>query len=73
MIVFLELIRICWTFRDRSWYRRFPFLPFPPRNYLRWRMETAYGDKSLRNMRWKDIAAYARWHRQLRLHGHNSH
>ena len=30
--ILLELIRICWTFRDRGWYRRFPFLPFPPRD-----------------------------------------
>ncbi len=55
--VLLELIRICWTFRDKEWYRHFPFLPFPPRNYLLWRIETAYGDKSIKNMRWKDIAA----------------
>jgi len=73
VIVILELFRICWTFRDRGWYRRFPFLPLPPRNYLRWRMETAYGGKNLDNMRWKDIAAYARWRRELRLHGHDGH
>ena len=71
MTVLLELIRICWTFRDRRWYRRFPFLPFPPRDYLRWRMETAYGDKSLKKARWKDIVAYARWRRELRLRGHD--
>ncbi|MCY3756127.1 MAG: hypothetical protein OXG96_00225 [Acidobacteria bacterium] len=71
MIVLLELIRIGWTFRDRGWYRRYPFLPLPPRDYLRWRMETAYGDKSLGNARWKDIAAYARWRRELRLRGHD--
>lgn len=69
--VLLELIRICWTFRDRRWYRRFPFLPFPPKDYLRWRMETNYGDKSLSNLRWKDISAYARWRRELRLRGHD--
>ncbi len=71
MTILLELIRICWTFRDRRWYRRFPFLPFPPRDYLRWRMETNYGDQSLGNLKWKDIAAYARWRRELRLHGHD--
>ena len=71
MTILLELIRICWTFRDRRWYRRFPFLPFPPRDYLRWRMETNYGDQSLGNLKWKDIAAYARWRRELRLRGHD--
>jgi hypothetical protein len=65
--VLLELLRICWIFRNRKWYRRPPFLPLPPRNYLEWRIETAYGDKSLKNLRWQDIVAYARWHRAMRL------
>ncbi len=38
------LLRAAWAFRARGWYRRPPFLPLPPRSYLRWRMETAYGD-----------------------------
>jgi hypothetical protein len=65
--VLLELLRICWTFRHRTWRRRFPFLPLPPKNYLQWRIETAYGGKSFKNLRWQDIAAYARWHRAMRL------
>lgn len=39
-----HLLRAAWAFRARDWYRRPPFLPLPPRSYLRWRMETAYGD-----------------------------
>jgi hypothetical protein len=65
--IFIELLRICWTFRHRKWYRHLPFLPLPPKKYLQWRIETAYGDKALRNVRWQDIAAYARWHRAMRL------
>jgi hypothetical protein len=65
--ILLELVRICWTFRSRRWYRRFPFLPLPPKQYLQWRVETAYGDKGLENLRWQDIVAYARWHRSMRL------
>jgi len=38
------LIRAAWAFRARDWHRRPPFLPVPPRSYLRWRLETAYGD-----------------------------
>jgi hypothetical protein len=38
------LLRAAWAFRARGWLRRPPFLPLPPRSYLRWRMETAYGD-----------------------------
>ena len=33
-----------WAFRARDWYSKPPFLPLPPRSYMRWRMETAYGD-----------------------------
>jgi len=39
----------------------------PPKQYLQWRVETAYGDKGLENLRWQDIVAYARWHRSMRL------
>src|SRR2546430_7431012 len=42
----LDLARLAWSFRARDWYRRPPFLPLPPRDYLRWRMFTAYGDRS---------------------------
>ena len=38
------MLRASWAFRARNWYRRPPFLPIPPRDYLRWRLETAYGD-----------------------------
>ncbi len=41
----LDLVRLTWSFRARDWYRRAPFLPLPPREYLRWRMFTAYGDE----------------------------
>ena len=44
-----------------------PFLPLPPKQYLQWRIETAYGDKGVKNLRWQDIVAYARWHRAMRL------
>lgn len=39
-----HLLRAAWAFRARHWYRRPPFLPLPPRSYLRWRLDTAYGD-----------------------------
>src|SRR5207249_10950473 len=41
----LDLVRLTWSFRARDWYRRPPFLPLPPRDYVRWRMFTAYGDE----------------------------
>ena len=39
-----QLLRAAWAFRARDWFRRPPFLPLPPRSYLSWRLETAYGD-----------------------------
>lgn len=39
-----NLLRAAWAFRARDWHRRPPFLPIPPASYLRWRLETAYGD-----------------------------
>lgn len=38
------LLSAAWAFRARGWYRRAPFLPLPSREYMRWRLETAYGD-----------------------------
>ena len=39
-----HMLGAAWAFRSRGWWRRPPFLPVPPSAYLRWRMETAYGD-----------------------------
>jgi hypothetical protein len=39
-----DLVSAAWAFRRRGWYRRPPFLPLPSASYLRWRMDTAYGD-----------------------------
>jgi hypothetical protein len=54
------LVRISWRFRSRDWYRRFPFLPLPARDYLHWRMYTAYGDAA-RVPPADDVVRYARW------------
>lgn len=39
-----HLLGTAWAFRSRRWWGRAPFLPLPSRSYLRWRMETAFGD-----------------------------
>ena len=54
------LLRVGWRFRSRDWYRRFPFLPVPERDYVRWRMYTAYGDEGLVPPA-DDVVRYARW------------
>ncbi|NJD11542.1 MAG: hypothetical protein FIB01_14285 [Gemmatimonadetes bacterium] len=37
------MLHAAWRFRARGWWRRPPFLPLPPRAYLQWRLETAFG------------------------------
>ena len=38
------LLVMGWRFRRDRWWARAPFLPVPAREYIRWRMYTAYGD-----------------------------
>ncbi len=56
----VDLLRVAWRFRHRRWYRRFPFLPLPARDYVRWRMHTAYGDHDAVPSA-DDVERYARW------------
>ncbi|HVH67468.1 MAG TPA: hypothetical protein VM716_06335 [Gemmatimonadales bacterium] len=59
----VDLVRLAWSFRARGWYRRPPFLPLPPREYVRWRMFTAYGDEHAVPPL-ADIVRFARWRRE---------
>ena len=56
----VALLRVAWRFRKRRWYRIPPFLPLPPRDYVRWRMYTAYGDYDAVAPA-DDVERYARW------------
>lgn len=59
----VDLVRLAWSFRAREWYRRPPFLPLPPREYVRWRMFTAYGDEDAVPPV-EDVIRFARWRRE---------
>ncbi|MDZ7780494.1 MAG: hypothetical protein U5R14_11285 [Gemmatimonadota bacterium] len=60
-----SILRAAWAFRDRRWYRRFPFLPMPPSSYLRWRMETALGDpEAVPDL--DDLERYLAWSARMR-------
>jgi len=59
----VDLLRLMWSFRARDWYRRPPFLPLPPRVYMRWRMYTAYGDEAAVPPV-EDVVNFARWRRE---------
>ena len=56
----VALLRVGWRFRRNGWWRRAPFLPLPSRDYVRWRMHTAYGsDDAIPPA--EDVIRYARW------------
>lgn len=54
------LLGAAWRFRARGWWRRPPFLPVPPREYIDWRMHTAYGDDG-RLPSAEELERYVRW------------
>lgn len=60
----VDLWSLLWAFRARDWYRRIPFLPLPPREYLCWRMYTAYGDEAAVPPV-EDVIRFARWRREV--------
>lgn len=60
----VDLLRLVWAFRARDWYRRPPFLPLPPSEYMRWRMYTAYGDESAVPPV-EDVIRFATWRRRV--------
>ncbi|HSA56656.1 MAG TPA: hypothetical protein VLE53_13185 [Gemmatimonadaceae bacterium] len=55
-----DLLLVLWRFRRRRWFARPPFLPLPAREYVRWRMYTAYGDENAVPPV-DDMIRYARW------------
>ena len=48
-----------------GWWRRAPFLPLPSPDYLRFRLQTAYGGAGDRAPEPRDIVTYLRWCRSL--------
>lgn len=54
-----------WAFRSRHWYRRAPFLPLPSEAYMRWRLDTAYGDPEA-DPPVEDLLHFLRWARAMR-------
>lgn len=50
---------------QRGWWRRAPFLPLMDPEYLRFRLETAYGAGGER-IEPEDLVAYLRWCKGLR-------
>ncbi|MGH7448292.1 MAG: hypothetical protein ACREK1_12270 [Longimicrobiales bacterium] len=56
----LLLAGAAWRFRATDWYRRAPFLPLPPAEYVEWRLHTAYGEAGAAPQG-AELARYLRW------------
>jgi hypothetical protein len=63
----VNLLATGWRFRRRDWFRRPPFLPVPPADYMRWRLHTAYGDEDGAPTA-HELEAYVRWSARMRRH-----
>ncbi len=63
--LFPAMMGMAWSARARHWFRKPPFLPLPPSSYLRWRMETAYGDPDAQPPL-EDLARFLRWAQAIR-------
>lgn len=59
------MVSAAWAFRPRGWYRRPPFLPLPSREYMRWRLETAYGDPDAVPPR-DELVRFITWSAEMR-------
>lgn len=60
-----SLLRAGWRFRARDWWRRPPFLPLPPRAYMAWRNETAFGSAEVQATP-DALARYLEWTETMR-------
>lgn len=58
--LFLLMLRAGWRFRARGWWRRPPFLPLPPAEYVDWRLHTAYGESGA-TPELDELERYLRW------------
>jgi len=59
----VDLVRTARAFRRRRCWALAPFLPLPDREYLRWRMYTAYADEAAVPPV-NDVVRFARWRRE---------
>ncbi len=59
------LLSSAWAFRSRAWFRQKPFLPVPSRAYVRWRLDTAYGNPEA-DPPLEELLRFLRWAREMR-------
>ena len=63
--LWLEALRALVAFTPSGWWRMAPFLPLPRRDYVRWRMQTAYGAFDATPSP-DDLVQFLQWRREQR-------
>jgi hypothetical protein len=58
------MVAAAWRFRRRAWWRHAPFLPLPSRQYMAWRLDTAFGASGSLPER-EQLERYLRWTRDM--------
>ena len=53
-LITLILLMYGWRVRRKGWWYRFPFITIPPKRWLLWRFETAWGIDST-YPKWEDF------------------
>ncbi len=61
-----EAVRTAGATARHGWWRRPPFLPLPDKDYVRWRIATAYGSPD-GPVEAADVVAYLQWRRRQRI------
>ena len=57
-------VRTVVAMSPRGWWRKKPFLPLPPRDYLAFRLQTQYGGAGTNAPRPNDVLKYLQWLRR---------
>jgi hypothetical protein len=63
--LWITAVRELAVLSEPGWWRRRPRLPVPPPAYLRFRLQTAYGDPE-RPPDPSDVVAWLRWCKRMR-------
>jgi hypothetical protein len=60
-----QMLTTAWALRANRWYRRPPFLPVPSMAYMKWRIDTAYGE-GITVVPLQELERYLRWGSEMR-------
>lgn len=63
--LWMQAVRSLFAFAPAGWWRRFPFVPVPDRDYMAFRRFTAYGSAD-HPLEASDVIAFLEWRREAK-------